>query len=131
MALSPRQPKEDHVTLVLVALIGLGAGVLSGLFGIGGGVIIVPLLVLLLGFTAQAAAGTSLAALLLPVGLFGALQYWRAGEVNIAHAALLALGLLLGAFVGARIGLGLPSEVVQRAFGVLLVVFGLRLMLYA
>jgi uncharacterized membrane protein YfcA len=116
---------------VLVALIGLGAGVLSGLFGIGGGVIIVPLLVLLLGFTAQAAAGTSLAALLLPVGLFGALQYWRAGEVNIAHAALLALGLLLGAFVGARIGLGLPSEVVQRAFGVLLVVFGLRLMLYA
>ena len=115
----------------LVALIGLAAGVLSGLFGIGGGVIIVPLLMLLLGFTAQQAAGTSLAALLLPVGLFGALQYLQAGQVNLLNAGLLALGLLLGAFLGARLGLALPSEVVQRAFGVLLVVVGLRLALFA
>jgi uncharacterized membrane protein YfcA len=115
----------------LVALIGLAAGVLSGLFGIGGGVIIVPLLMLLLGFTAQQAAGTSLAALLLPVGLFGAIQYWQAGQVNLLNAGLLALGLLLGAFIGARLGLSLPSEVVQRAFGVLLVVVGLRLALFA
>jgi uncharacterized membrane protein YfcA len=115
----------------LVALIGLAAGVLSGLFGIGGGVIIVPLLMLLLGFTAQQAAGTSLAALLLPVGLFGALQYLQAGQVNLLNAGLLALGLLLGAFLGARLGLALPSEVVQRAFGILLVVVGLRLALFA
>src|ERR1700674_841406 len=115
----------------LVALIGLAAGVLSGIFGIGGGVIIVPLLVLVLGFTAQQAAGTSLAALLLPVGLFGAIQYWQAGQVNVLNAAMLALGLLLGAFIGARVGLSLPSEVVQRAFGVLLVVVGLRLALFA
>ena len=115
----------------LVALIGLAAGVLSGIFGIGGGVIIVPLLVLVLGFTAQQAAGTSLAALLLPVGLFGAIQYWQAGQVNVLNAALLALGLLVGAFIGARVGLSLPSEVVQRAFGVVLVVVGLRLALFA
>jgi len=114
-----------------MALIGLAAGVLSGLFGIGGGVIIVPLLMLVLGLTAQQAAGTSLAALLLPVGLFGALQYWQAGQVNILNAAMLALGLLLGAYLGARLGLSLPSEVVQRAFGVLLVVVGLRLALFA
>lgn len=116
---------------VLVALIGLAAGVLSGLFGIGGGVIIVPLLMLLLGFTAQQAAGTSLAALLLPVGLFGALQYWQAGQVNILNAGMLAVGILLGAYIGARLGLALPSEVVQRAFGILLVVIGLRLALFA
>jgi len=115
----------------LLALVGLAAGVLSGLFGIGGGVIIVPLLILLLGFTAQQAAGTSLAALLLPVGLFGALQYWQAGQVNLVNAGMLALGLLLGAFIGARLGLSLPSDVVQRAFGVLLVVVGLRLALFA
>jgi len=115
----------------LVALIGLAAGVLSGMFGIGGGVIIVPLLILLLGFTAQQAAGTSLAALLLPVGLFGAIQYWQAGQVNVLNAALLALGLLLGAFIGARLGLSLPSEVVQRAFGALLVIVGLRLAFFA
>jgi uncharacterized membrane protein YfcA len=114
----------------LVALTGLAAGVLSGLFGIGGGVIIVPLL-LLLGFTVQQAAGTSLAALLLPVGLLGAIQYWQAGQVNVLHAGLLAIGLLLGAFLGARLGLSLPAEVVQRAFGVLLVLVGLRLALIA
>jgi hypothetical protein len=127
---TPPSEEEDSVTLVLVALIGLGAGVLSGLFGIGGGVIIVPLLILLLGFTAQQAAGTSLAALLLPVGLFGAIQYWQAGQVNLVHGALLAVGLLLGAYVGARLGLALPTEVVQRAFGVLLILFGLRLALF-
>jgi uncharacterized membrane protein YfcA len=114
----------------LVALIGLAAGVLSGLFGIGGGVIIVPILVLGLGFTIQQAAGTSLAALLLPVGLFGAIQYWQAGQVNILNAAMLALGLLVGAYIGARLGLSLPSEAIQRAFGVLLVVVGIRFALF-
>lgn len=116
---------------VLMAIIGLAAGVLSGLFGIGGGVVIVPLLILVLGFTAQQAAGTSLAALILPVGLFGALQYWQAGQVNLFHALMLAAGLLIGAYAGARLGLSLPSEVVQRAFGALLVIIGLRLALFA
>jgi len=115
---------------VLLAFTGLAAGVLSGLFGIGGGVVIVPILILGLGFTAQQAAGTSLAALVLPVGLFGALQYWQAGQVNLLNAAMLALGLLIGVYVGARLGLSLPSEVVQRAFGALLVVVGLRLALF-
>ena len=114
----------------LMALIGLAAGVLSGLFGIGGGVVIVPLLILILGFTAQQAAGTSLAALLLPVGLFGAIQYWQAGEVNLLYALLLALGLALGVLIGARLGLSLPNEVVQRAFGVLMVVVGVRFVFF-
>jgi len=115
---------------LLVALIGLAAGVLSGLFGIGGGVIIVPLL-LLLGFSIQQAAGTTLAALLLPVGLFGAIQYWQAGQVNVLNAAMLAIGLLLGAYVGARLGLALPSEAVTRALGVMLVLVGARFALFS
>jgi uncharacterized protein len=119
------------VPVAILALIGLAAGVLSGLFGIGGGVIIVPLLILLLGFTAQQAVGTSLAALLLPVGLGGAIQYWQAGQVNILNAAILAFGLLIGAFIGARLGLSLPTEGLQRAFGVLLVVIGIRLAFFS
>lgn len=115
--------------LVLGGLLGLIGGVLSGLFGIGGGLVIVPGLILLGGMTPKQAAGTSLAALLLPVGIFGAIEYWRGGYVDVQIAALLALGILIGAFIGARVAIGLPNELIQRAFGVLLVLVGLRLAL--
>jgi len=118
------------IQLLIVGGIGLAAGVLSGLFGIGGGIVIVPLLVLFVGLTITQAAGTSLAALLLPVGLLGALEYWRGGFVDIGFAAILAVGLLLGAYLGARLGISLPVEVVQRAFGVLLVVVGVRFIFF-
>lgn len=116
-------------SLVVVGIIGLAGGVLSGLFGIGGGLVVVPGLVLLLGFPIGKAAGTSLAALLLPVGLFGALEYVRAGQVDLRSAALLAVGLLLGAYLGARIGTTISPEVAQRAFGVFLAIVGVRLIL--
>ena len=115
---------------ILVAAIGLVAGVLSGIFGIGGGLIIVPALVLVGGWTVTQAAGTSLGALLLPVGLLGAYEYWRVGHVNLAAAAILAAGLFVGAAIGARIGLAAPPEIVQRTFGVVLVVVGIRLALF-
>lgn len=115
--------------MVLGGFIGLVGGVLSGLFGIGGGLVIVPALILLAGMTAKQAAGTSLAALLLPVGILGAMEYWRAGQVDVRMALLVAIGLLLGAFIGARLAIGLPNELIQRAFGVLLLLIGLRLAL--
>jgi hypothetical protein len=115
--------------MVLGGLLGLVGGVLSGVFGIGGGLVIVPGLILLVGMSAKQAAGTSLAALLLPVGIFGAIEYWRADYVDVRIAVLLAVGLLVGAFIGARLAIGLPNELIQRAFGVLLVLIGLRLAL--
>ena len=117
--------------LLLGGLIGLAGGILAGFFGIGGGLVIVPGLILLLGMTSKQAAGTSLAALLLPVGIFGALEYWRAGYVDLGIAAVVAIGIVIGAFFGARIAIGLPNDVLQRAFGVLLLVVGLRLALFA
>jgi uncharacterized membrane protein YfcA len=117
--------------LVVVGAIGLLAGVLSGLFGIGGGIVIVPLLVLVVGLTTTQAAGTSLAALLLPVGALGALEYWRGGFVDLGFAAILAVGLLVGAYLGARLGISLPVEVVQRGFGVLLVIVGIRFIFFS
>lgn len=116
--------------LFLGGLIGLAGGVLSGLFGIGGGLVIVPALILLLGMTPKQAAGTSLAALVLPVGILGALEYFRAGHVDLRLAMLIAVGLLIGAFVGARLAIGLPDEFIQRAFGILLVLVGVRLALW-
>lgn len=116
--------------LVVGGLIGLGSGVLSGIFGIGGGLVIVPTLILLMGLTVRQAVGTSLAALLLPVGILGVMEYYRAGQIDVRLAAVLAIGLLIGVYLGARIALGLPQELVQRAFGLLLIVVGIRLALF-
>jgi hypothetical protein len=116
--------------LIWAGLVGLAGGVLAGIFGVGGGLVMVPGLILLMGMTAKQATGTSLAALLLPVGILGALEYWRAGFINVPIALVLALGLLIGAFFGARFAIGLPDDVIQRAFGVLLVVVGIRLALW-
>jgi len=114
---------------VLVGLIGLTAGVVSGLFGVGGAILIIPGLVLLLGLSQHTAQGTSLAALLLPVGFLGALEYYRRGEVNIPYAAIIAIGLFLGAFVGAKLAGGLGDLALRRAFGVFLLLVSARLLL--
>ena len=106
---------------MIFLLIGLAAGVCSGLFGIGGGVLIVPALIFLRAFKPQAAVGTSLAALLLPVGALGAWQYWKAGDVQWKASLWIALGLLLGAWVGARIGVPLSPRVLKRSFAIFLV----------
>jgi uncharacterized membrane protein YfcA len=115
----------------VLALVGLIAGVLSGLFGIGGGVVIVAALVTFAQFPMHRATGTSLAALLLPVAIFGVLQYHKAGHVDLRAAGLLAAGLVVGAWVGARLALTLSGPVLQRAFAVFLVVMAVRLWLKA
>jgi uncharacterized protein len=112
---------------ILFVLIGFGAGVLSGLFGIGGGIVIVPALVLLTGFTQKAAVGTSLGALLLPVGFFGAMAYWKAGHVDVRASGLIALGLSAGALLGARVGLAASGPTLKRAFAVFLVLVAVKL----
>lgn len=106
--------------------IGLVAGLLSGVFGIGGGVVIVPGL-LLAKMSPGRAAGTSLAALLLPVGALGAWEYYRSGELDRKAALLIALGLLLGAWLGAHWGVRLPARQVQRAFAAFLAVVAVHL----
>jgi uncharacterized membrane protein YfcA len=107
--------------------IGLVAGILSGLFGIGGGVVIVPSLIFFSRMKTQTAIGTSLAALLLPVGALGAWHYYRNHEVEPRAALILAVGLLLGAWLGARAGVALPPRVLQRAFAVFLVLIAVQL----
>lgn len=118
------------MNLLFALIIGLTAGVASGLFGIGGGIIIVPLLVFLLNYTQQAASGTSLVALLLPVGILGVYQYYRAGVIsneNIKFGLLVAVGMFIGAFFGAKISLALDQKTLSRAFAVFLVLVAIRL----
>ena len=116
------------MTAVLIALsIGLVAGVLSGLFGIGGGVVMVPALVILLSFGQKTAVGTSLGALILPVAALSVLQYYRAGHVDVRVSLLLAAGIFLGSVLGARVALGTSDQVLRRLFAVLLVAMAVRL----
>src|SRR5712672_3283580 len=91
------------MTWTLVSVLGLVAGVVSGLFGVGGAVVIIPGLVLLAKLPQHTAHGTSLAALLLPVGILGTLEYYKRGEVRFAYAGVVAAGLLIGAYFGARL----------------------------
>jgi len=112
---------------ILFIVTGLAAGVLAGMFGIGGGVLIIPALVLLLKFTPQAATGTSLASLLLPVGALGAWAYYKEGYVRVAPAAWIALGLFIGAYFGARIALQMSSVTLQRVFSVFLAIVAIRM----
>jgi uncharacterized membrane protein YfcA len=112
---------------VILVVIGLLAGVLSGLFGIGGGLLIVPALVLVADFPHKTALGTSLGALLLPVGLLGAYTYWQNGHLVIRASLLLALGLFLGAFVGARVAQGISNATLQRMFAGFLVLMAAQL----
>lgn len=101
-------------------LVGIGAGIFAGLFGKGGGIVIVPLLVGIFRYEPKKAAATSLAALQLPVGLPSVLIYAQNGHLNLMFAALIAVGILFGALFGSKLGVRLPSSVFKKVFGVFL-----------
>lgn len=110
------------------AILGLAAGTVSGLLGIGGAVIIVPALVLLFKFSQHQAQGTSLATLLLPIGLLAFWRYYQAGQVNIPAAAVMAGAFLIGGLLGAQLAVGMPPIWLKRVFGILLLVVAVRMM---
>lgn len=116
---------------VLIGIVlGVAAGVLSGLFGIGGGILIVPVLVLL-GLTQREASGTSLAALVVPVGVLGVVEYARRSEVKTLYAIGIAVGLVLGVLIGARLAGRISNVTLQRAFGGLMLVASVRFLFFA
>jgi len=112
---------------MLYILIGLGAGVLAGLFGIGGGLLIVPALLYFGRMSQLTATGTSLGALLLPVGALGAWEYYRTGNLDLRAALVIAIGLFFGAFFGAKLAPSLTAVQLRRAFAVLLVRVAIRM----
>jgi uncharacterized membrane protein YfcA len=107
--------------------IGVLAGVCAGMFGIGGGLIIVPVLVFFYGLTQHAAVGTSLGALLLPVGALSAWVYWKNGNLNVTYAALIAAGLFFGAYVGARLVQPVSDLTLRRMFAGFLILVAVRM----
>ncbi len=109
--------------------VGLLAGIAGGLFGIGGGLIIVPLLVFLFKMTQHQAQGISLAAMVPPIGLLAAIKYYQAGHINLKIAGLLALGFLVGGFFGGTFAQPISDLTLKRTFGVIIVIAGLKMVL--
>ena len=108
--------------------IGLVAGIASGLVGIGGGVLITPALVLIVGLTQQQAQGTTLALMVPPIGLLAAWEYYQKGLVDLKIAGLICLGFFVGGLLGAKVATGLPNSVLEKLFGVTLVAIGLKML---
>lgn len=120
----------NPMQLIGLLTVGIAAGLLSGMFGVGGGIIIVPALVLLFGMSQQGAVATSLMALLLPVGFLGVMEYYRAGKIsseNIWIGIVIAAGLFAGASFGAKIAIHLSSEMLRKAFAVFMGIVALHL----
>jgi uncharacterized membrane protein YfcA len=113
---------------LLYILLGVTAGVLSGLIGIGGGVIIVPALVFLFGFSQHKAQGTTLALLVPPIGLPAAWAYFKHDYVNFEVAMLVCIGFFLGGFLGAKLTTGLSNVVLERTFGVAMLAIALKML---
>lgn len=108
-----------------MVLVGALAGTIGGMFGIGGGLIMVPALILMFGYDQRTAAGTSLFAQLLPVGLLGVAEYWQRKEVHLHHGLCMAVGLVVGAWLGAWLNGLVPREQAKQLYGVFLVGVGL------
>jgi len=114
-------------SIILFILIGIVAGILSGMFGIGGGVIIVPALMFLCGFSQLKAQGTSLAILLPPVGIFAFIEYYRRGQVNIQAGVLIVVFLVIGSVFGSKLAQNLPIDVLRKSFGILMLLISLKM----
>ncbi|BFM38882.1 sulfite exporter TauE/SafE family protein [Synechocystis sp. LKSZ1] len=114
---------------LLYLLLGVGAGFLSGLIGIGGGVFIVPALVFGFGFAQHEAQGTTLALLVPPVGLLAAWTYYKQGYVNLQVAALICIGFLIGGLLGAKLATGISNFWLEKVFGGLLMAISLKMIL--
>ena len=116
-------------TILVLLVIGLMAGILSGMIGVGGGIIIVPALVYFMSASQYQAQGTSLAVLLLPVGIFAVINYYKAGYVDIKMTLFIALSFLLGGYIGSKIAISLDQNMVKKIFGGFMIIVALKMIL--
>jgi len=110
-------------------ILGVLAGILSGVVGIGGGIVIVPALVFMFGMSQLEAQGTTLALLIPPIGILAAWTYYTHGYVNIKIALLIIAGFLVGGLIGGKIAVGLPNEVLQKVFGAFLLIVSVKMLM--
>ena len=124
----PNNKKMVIQTIGLLIALGMAAGALSSIVGVGGGIILVPALIYLFGYQQMDAQGISLALLMFPVGMLGVIQYYKAGHVNFSLVGIIAIGFVIGSFFGSRLALSLPQDIVKKVFAVLMLVIAIKML---
>ena len=114
-------------TFLILIIIGLLAGILSGLVGVGGGILMIPLLIIFLGLTQHQAQGTALFAMLPPIGILAAINYYKEGFVRWEYAIVIAFTFVVGGYLGSKLSLSLPPQTVRRVFGVIMLLGAIKL----
>lgn len=117
-------------TLLIIIVIGIITGVMAGMLGIGGAIIMIPALIFFLGFSQQMAQGTSLAVMLPPIGIFATYNYWKAGQVDLKIALILAVTFIVGSYFGSKFALQIPQATLKKVFGVLLLLVAARMLFW-
>ena len=122
--------KMDIQVILILLLVGLAAGMLSGLVGVGGGIIIVPCLVFFLGFSQKMAQGTSLGILLLPIGILGAFQYYKQGYIDVKVVSIICVAFFFGSYLGSKIALSLSQENIKKVFAVVMMTVAVKMLFF-
>ncbi len=115
------------VQLLILIFVGILAGMLAGMFGVGGAIVVIPVLVFILGLSQHDAQGTSLAFMLPPVGFLATWNYWKAGHVNWKFALVLSLAFIIGSYFGSHISIGISDKLIRKLFGVLMILVALKM----
>lgn len=113
--------------IILCLLLGVIAGIASGFIGIGGGIIVVPALVILFGMEQHMAQGTTLAMMLPPIGILAVWEYYQKGHVDFKIAGLLCIGFVIGGLIGAKFAVNMPEQLLRKTFGIFFLVISLRM----
>ena len=117
-------------TILILLVIGTITGVMAGMLGIGGGLVVIPALVMVMGMSQQSAQGTSLAMMLPPIGILAAYNYYKAGHVDIRIALLLAIAFIAGSYFGSKLAIKLPQELMKKLFGIFLLLVAIKMLFW-
>jgi len=120
----------DYTIIIILLSVGLAAGFLSGLVGVGGGIIIVPVLVYFLGFSQHQAQGTTLFMFLLPIGIFGVLNYHKQGYVDYKTALIICSTFIFGSYFGSKFAITLDQKTIKQLFGVIIILLGCKMLFW-
>jgi uncharacterized membrane protein YfcA len=122
--------RMDLQNIILLAIIGIASGLLSGTMGLGGAIVIIPALVMLLGFSQQMAQGTTLMMMVLPVGAMAAYHYHQQGFVDIKAALVMGVFFFVGGYYGAKMATSIPQDILKKVFAVMLIIIAIKMLFF-